>query len=51
MGSLTWNQWAVSSECADVMHILETKQDMLKIGEKEEAFGNHANIRGADFYH
>jgi hypothetical protein len=34
-----------------VMHILENKQDMLKIVEKEEAFGNHANIRGADFYH
>lgn len=34
-----------------VVHILENKQDLLKIAEEDEAFGSHANVRGADFYH
>ena len=34
-----------------VMHILENKQDLLSIAEEDEAFGSHANVRGADFYH
>jgi hypothetical protein len=33
------------------MHILENKQDLLSIAEEDEAFGSHANVRGADFYH
>ena len=34
-----------------VMHILENKQDLISIAEEDEAFGSHANVRGADFYH
>lgn len=41
-GLLTWRH---------VMHILENKQDLLSIAEEDEAFGSHANVCGADFYH